>query len=139
MGAILFSIWPWTRAASLLVILTLLGVLLVELCLAGPCRIPFSCSYLPGRTNVHLTIFPAFAFITLGVVRGALFLRQAIGDFRQTAAIVLTLAAAAGLVRWWLRRTGLGDELSFDDTTPPALQELGLRRDGAPVFERPAR
>jgi hypothetical protein len=130
-AAIVLPLWPWTRAAAYLSILALLGLVLLELCLTGPNKLPFACSYLPGRTNVHLTIGPVVALITTGIVRGALVLRQAIDDIRQTAMFLLALAVAAALVRFFSKES----ELIFDDIPEPVVLGLGLHRDGAPFFD----
>jgi hypothetical protein len=45
-------------------ILALLGWILAELCLIGFYKVPFTCSYLPGKSNIQL-VFWAFFFVCL--------------------------------------------------------------------------
>ena len=64
---------PLSQAAAHLVILALLGLILADLNLLGFYKVPFTCSYLPGKSNIQfsfwvfmivivpLTLFGAFA------------------------------------------------------------------------------
>ena len=53
---------PWVNVAEHLMVLALVGWMLVELCLIGVSKIPFACSYLPGKTNIQY-LFWAFVVI----------------------------------------------------------------------------
>ena len=53
-AALLFWFWPWATVAGHLLILGLLGSLLADLSLRGFRKIPFTCSYLPGKSKVHM-------------------------------------------------------------------------------------
>src|SRR5205823_3255367 len=56
-AAVLLSIWPRQPAAGHLAVLGLLGTIVVELCLVDFHKIPFACSYLPGKANVYYLFF----------------------------------------------------------------------------------
>jgi len=135
-AAFLFWMWPWRQAAGHLAALGLTGIILAELCLQAFHKIPFTCSYLPGKTHFHIA---AIIYVVLLVVmqRGAEFERQALlQDHSKLAAILIVLAVAAGLLRW--RAAWLGpwlpespeEELEFEDAPAPAVMVLGLNRDG---------
>lgn len=44
---------PWTHVAQHLLVLALLGVIFAELSLIGFYKVPFTCSYLPGKSNIQ--------------------------------------------------------------------------------------
>ena len=48
------AIWPWAPALEHVIMLVLVGVLLVELLLYRFRKIPFACSYLPGKANLNV-------------------------------------------------------------------------------------
>jgi hypothetical protein len=49
--------WPTTPAIGHVVGLVLLGETLIELCLPGVQKLPFTCSYLPGKSRVHIWVY----------------------------------------------------------------------------------
>jgi hypothetical protein len=55
---------PAGQVAAHLAILALLGWILSELCLIGFYKVPFTCSYLPGKSNIQL-VFWAFIIVCL--------------------------------------------------------------------------
>lgn len=63
-AALSFSFRPAGQVAAHLGILALLGWILVELCLVGFYKVPFTCSYLPGKSNIQL-VFWAFFILCL--------------------------------------------------------------------------
>jgi hypothetical protein len=59
-----FSKSPPSQIAAHLAAIALLGAFLVELCLATFRKIPFTCSYLPGKGKIHFAFWAAlFVFI----------------------------------------------------------------------------
>ena len=54
----------WRQAAGHLAVLAILGIVAAEVTLAGFRKVPFTCSYLPGKSNLHLT-FSGFALRAL--------------------------------------------------------------------------
>jgi hypothetical protein len=55
LAVLLFFIWPWQPAAKHLLVLALLGAIFTETGLYGIQKIPFTCSYLLGKSNLHMT------------------------------------------------------------------------------------
>jgi CubicO group peptidase (beta-lactamase class C family) len=51
---VFFRLWPWRAATEHMVVLAILGVLVAECTLIGFQKIPFTCSYLPGRSKFHM-------------------------------------------------------------------------------------
>jgi hypothetical protein len=58
---------PVSQVAAHFAVLTLLGVILVELCLMRFYKVPFTCSYLPGKTNIQFA-FWGFVIVLLAVI-----------------------------------------------------------------------
>jgi hypothetical protein len=117
-------------------VLGLLGTILVEACLCGFHKIPFTCSYLPGKANVFY-LFVAYATLTVYLLdRAAKLELSALQNTARYTAVLLVMSATVILVRW--RMTVLsrseGAELRFDEEETPAVLELGLHKDGAPMI-----
>jgi hypothetical protein len=55
---------PWHQVAEHLAILALLGWLFAEISLVGFYKVPFTCSYLPGKTNIQFA-FWGFVFVLI--------------------------------------------------------------------------
>ena len=131
--ALFLSIWPVRPASMHLAILGLAGIVVAELCLLGAQKIPFTCSWLPGRSNFHLTFWLCIGVLMTIISKGAQFEQQAIEDPRLAAVVLLVLGIAALSVRWWTTARAKSPEgsLQFEDTPEPAILGLGLNRDGA--------
>jgi hypothetical protein len=128
---LLLSVWPWRRAASHLIILGIFGLILADLCLHNFRKIPFTCSYLPGRSNIHVTLmFCVFLMIDI-TAAGIEWELRGLGDARHFALMVGILCLAAILVR---RQTAVekwddGPPV-FEKVLPSSVITLGLPRDG---------
>jgi hypothetical protein len=123
--------WPWRQAAGHLAILGLIGIILADLCLHGFRKIPFTCSYLPGKSQVHMVFLGALGLLW-GVMLSVKVERQALQASRSTAWMVALFGLAACGVRLGtaaLARLDV-DELRFEEAPAPAVLELGLHRDG---------
>ncbi len=131
LAALLFWIWPWRIAAEHLTVLALIGIIVAELWLAGFQKIPFTCSYQPGKSKFHMAglIFVILMFLA---IRGSALERGALDSPRLFAITAGALALIAILLRY---RTNMqareeGAVLHFDDPPEPAVLSLGLYRDG---------
>ncbi len=127
-AAVLLSIWPWRIAAAHLLILALLGAIVAEICLQGFQKIPFTCSYLPGKTNIQVTlVFSVLVLLQLLAFGAGLELR-AMAHPVQYLTAVATLGGALLFAR---RRTAAQTDaddigIQFEDEGSPAIQSLGL-------------
>jgi hypothetical protein len=124
-------LWPWRLAAGHLVVLGLLGMLLADICLLGFRKIPFTCSYLPGKSQVHM-VFLGAALLMWAVMLSVNYERQALEEPRGMAAMLALFGMAAICVR--LGTAALAsfedEELQFEEAPAPAVMDLGLHRDG---------
>jgi len=136
-AALLFSIWPWQAAAKHLAALILLGSILAELALHGMQKLPFTCSYLPGKSNFNIT-FLLFGLLIFIVIIGAAQLERDSFDYWPGyAAIIGLLMTLAICVRWSASRLAKSPEgvLQFEEAADPAVFALDLHRDGVTPVE----
>jgi hypothetical protein len=130
--AVFLALWPWRPAVEHLAVLGLLGITLTELCLHGFHKIPFTCSYLPGKSNFHIK-FWLFLMLGLNITfRAADFERSALSDPSKYAWILGILGVAAFGARWRTQAHASSEEtrLLFEEEWSPVILGLGLRRDG---------
>lgn len=130
-AAVCFCLWPWPQAAAHAAALGLLGTILVDLALFSFRKIPFTCSYLPGKMQVHMVIVAAFILMSV-VAQSVLWELQALKQPGLTAAMLMLLAVSAVATNWFVRVHARSDqlELKFEEEDSSALLDLGLSRDG---------
>ncbi len=127
-AALLFTIGPRHIAAAHMLILALFGAIAVEACLQGFQRIPFTCSYLPGKTNIQVTfVFSVLVVFTFLNYCAELELRSIAHPARYWS-IAAAMAILIAIARWRMRLETSVDEIGiqFEDEGSPAIQGLGL-------------
>ena len=118
----------------------LLGAILVEVCLHDFHKIPFTCSYLPGKANVYYLFF-VYALLSVTFLdRAAVWERNALQDSGRFTMVLLVLSILVVSARWrpWELAQSEGVELRFEEMEPPLVLELGLYRDGTLPIEPPS-
>jgi hypothetical protein len=125
------KLWPWRQAAGHLLLLGLMGMLLSNICLHGFRKIPFTCSYLPGKSQVHMVFLGALGCMYL-VLLSVKFERQVLQEPHSMATMLVLFGLAAACGRWATRALARLEEqeLQFEEAPAPAVLELGLHRDG---------
>jgi CubicO group peptidase (beta-lactamase class C family) len=127
-AAVLFSLWPWRVAAAHLAALGLFGIVLAEFYFNGTQKIPFACSYLPGKSNIHTTFWLWMIVVFWAVIGAAVNERKAFASPAYTAAVLGSLGIAA--LFWILRNNRLAApsdvELRFEEVPPDRLLSLNL-------------
>lgn len=117
---------PWHQVAQHLVILTMLGCLLVEFGLYKFDKVPFTCSFLPGKTNIQV-IFWGFAFIaSIFGISGAVYEQGALHDPSRYATMVGVLLAgivALGAINGARAKDAV---LYFEEVPDEVIARLGL-------------
>ena len=133
-----FWLWPWRPAAAHVLVLGLLGIILADVALIGFRKIPFTCSYLPGKSQVHLIVVAVVVLMSL-IAQSVIFEQQALRKPFQLAAVLVLLAVAAVALRRHITELASSDELGlqFEEEGTPAVLELGLYRDGVVLGTRP--
>lgn len=133
-AAVCLWLWPLRQAVAHLVVLGLLGLILADLCLWGFRKIPFTCSYLPGKSQVHMVVI-AVAILLLFVAQGVIYEQEALQRPANLAILLVLLSVATLAIRWRMTLAARFDEeeLQFEQTDPSSLVELGLYRDGSVI------
>jgi CubicO group peptidase (beta-lactamase class C family) len=134
-AAILLWIWPWQHAVKHLIVLAIVGFIVSHVCLTGYQKIPFTCSYLPGKTYVHMAFLTALGLVLL-ISRGVTFESSALDDRNLYGWMVGILLFAAIAARWRTVSASKSIEaiVQFEEAPVPAIQLLGLQRDGVSTF-----
>jgi hypothetical protein len=137
-AAVCFWLWPWRQAAAHLAVLGLLGMMLADFCLWSFRKIPFTCSYLPGKSQVHMIVVAAVILILL-VAQSVVWEQEALQKPGMMAAMLALLGVAAVAIRWRIEVLARSDEegLQFEEEGAPDVLELGLYRDGVVAGTRP--
>jgi hypothetical protein len=137
-AAVCFWLWPWRQAAAHLVVLGLLGTILADVALFGFRKIPFTCSYLPGKSQVHMIVVAAVILISF-VAQSVLWEQEALQKPILIAPMIAVPGVAAVVIRWRVTVLARSDEegLEFEEEGTPAVLELGLYRDGVALGSRP--
>ena len=122
--------WPWTPALEHLLVLGLLGSLLVDLSLKGFRKIPFTCSYLPGKSKVHLLFWFGIIPLVVAIHQAVELEQRAMSSPPIYWAMVVTLGAVAFAARWVTDTSAnrSGPEIQFEDS--PSDELIGLRLNG---------
>jgi CubicO group peptidase (beta-lactamase class C family) len=139
-AAVFLTLWPWRPAAAHLLLLGLLGVVLAEVALSGNQKIPFTCSWLPGKSNFHISFWLAIMLILEIVLEGAELERRALASPWQLGAIAIVLSAVAGGAAWRTARSANSEDtsLQFEEVPSWQLVTLNLPPDGGvPVRSTP--
>ncbi len=122
----LFMVLPWRAAAAHLVWLGMLGMMLADLCMGGFRRIPFTCSYRPGRGNLQFAFWGALVLLPLTLV-SARYEWMWLQSTRGQVMVGLALVPPAVALRWWTTRRLRGaGELLFEDVEEPTVVSLDL-------------
>jgi len=127
-AAAIVPLWPWRAAAGHLAVLGLFGIFLAEFSFGGAQKIPFTCSYLPGRSHIHITFLLWIYMILAGIVACAVGERDALESPVATAAVIagLGIAALFAILRNnWLARPSQA-ELRFEEIPQDQLVSLEL-------------
>jgi hypothetical protein len=130
-AALFLWIWPWRTAAEHLMLFGLLAIIVAELCLHGFRKIPFTCSYLPGKSNFNMAVM--YLALFLMIAQGAADLEmRALNNPARYAISSLTLMIVAVLLRWRTSAQAKSEEavLQFEEAPIPAVSPLDLHCDG---------
>ncbi len=130
-ASVLFSIWPWQPAAKHLLVLFLVGVIVAELCLHGTQKLPFTCSYLPGKSNFNISFLLCSLLLFTVTMKAGQLERDALQNTAGYITILAILAALAVTIRYSAQRMARSSDgsLQFEEIADPAIFGLNLPRD----------
>jgi hypothetical protein len=132
------ALWPLETALQHLAVLFVVGVLLVECSLYGFQKIPFSCSYLPGKANLNVKLGVYALLFLILADRGVVLELWGMESFMRFSVLFAVLLGAAA----WARRrasqyaASAHYRIQFEDLPIAAVSPLDLTSDQAP-FTRP--
>jgi hypothetical protein len=126
-AAFLLAASPWRPALGHFCVMFWLGILLVEVCLYTLRKIPFTCSYLPGKAGIHIAFWVCVIFFLrflheAAALEGRLLHRLLSGIMM----IVIVALAAIGMLHLGASRADLTEELVFEEAYPAEVTSLGL-------------
>jgi CubicO group peptidase (beta-lactamase class C family) len=99
-AVLLLSLWPWQQVVRHLGLLAVLGLIVAEIRLGGAQKIPFTCSWLPGRSNVHMAFWISIGLVLTIIAKAAEMERRVLYTPGMYAVVLSALVLlAAGL--WW--------------------------------------
>lgn len=137
--ALSLSYRPYAQTAAHLAVLLLMGFIFADICLLGFYKIPFTCSYVPGKSNFQFVFWLGLATFVLLTI----FMYQvefpAVHNARQTAYLLLVLGAAGVALRVYNHRQARSAVLYFEEPIPEVIIKLGLLQAQPPasLVEKP--
>ena len=130
--ALLVPLQLWllgTPAVGVMVVEASIGWLLVEWVMADWSRIPFTCSYIPGKGFVPHMVVKGFASYIAFTVVSFLVLRVSLALPGAAVVLALIFGAAAGALGVHRARHARRTSLTFDDELPTDVTQLRLNAD----------
>jgi hypothetical protein len=129
-AGVCLTLWPSWENAGHLGVLALTGMILADICLIDFPKIPFTCSWLPGKSRMNMALLAALGLLLKGA-DAARFERQTLQHTRSTLLMLAILVFAAICVRKILVTlvSREKDALRFEEEPPPLLIGLELNHD----------
>jgi len=127
MAATLVAAYPWAPALGHFLVMLCLGILLVELCLYTFPKIPFTCSYLPGKAQIDFVFWACLMLIFRLLNEGAEIESRMLRHVLSCTGLILTAAIAAGAMRWLSQsRASSTEDLLFEEEYSSEVTSLKL-------------
>ena len=127
LASLFLSLWPWRLALAHLCLLLLVGSIVIEASLHRFRKIPFTCSYMPGKGNLQF-VFWAFALILLPLIHAAS--RFEFKILAQPIKLCATLLCLSALLvaarRYNAFQVSSLQEIQFDEVVDPEVLSLHL-------------
>jgi hypothetical protein len=130
---VFFAIWPVRFAGQHVAIMLVTGILMVEISLHRFRKIPFACSYLPGKTKIHTRLGTVGIGFLMAANLGVQIEYWAMHKAARFA-VLFSILLAFAILAW--RRTAEfarspANRLQFEDLPPAEVTALDLRSDDA--------
>lgn len=127
-ASLLLSRDPWKQATEHLILMAGFGLLIVEVCAYSFPKIPFTCSYLPGKAKIHFLFWACLMLFVRLLYELARLEKKLLNHPLFCAAAVLLLLAGAIMVRWAAgMRMKARKELQFEEEFPNEIISLKIR------------
>jgi hypothetical protein len=125
-AVVLLAIWPGSTAMGHLAVLAAIGLIIAETCLIGTPKLPFACSYLPGKSNIHITFWFCIALIMQLIGKVAEFELHVLRDRSQSMAMLGTLVLL-WLILFWRNSARDQEEIQYEEVPADALVNLDIQ------------
>jgi hypothetical protein len=123
----LLAACPWRPVLGHLIAMLFVGILLVEFCLYTFHKIPFTCSYLPGKANIHFVFWVCLMLFIRLLNEGAEFESHMLNHLISSILMILVLAIVTAAMRWLAEaRMSPSTELRFEEEYPAEIVSLKL-------------
>jgi hypothetical protein len=109
-----------------LTVLSLIGIMVVDLCLLRFPKIPFTCSWLPGKSRMHMAFLAGMGLL-LGGADAAALERTALQDTRSMLLMLAVLAFASFCLRRIVVTRAMREKQALRFDEQPPLQLIGLQ------------
>jgi hypothetical protein len=122
------ALWPWQRALEHCAFVAAFGLLAVDLAIGNFAKVPFTCSYLPGKANLKIRLGVYWGLLIIGAEVVTDLESRALGRMAGYGLLMAATLAAWGWVAWRGRgnRAEIGS-LSFEEQPDFLVADLGLR------------
>jgi hypothetical protein len=121
------AVYPLRPVLGHLLTMLLLGLLVVELCLYTFPKISFTCSYLPGKANIHFVFWACLMVFIQLLKEGAKFESRMLNRPLSFMLMILFLAMVAAGMRWFAEvRASSAAELVFEEEYAAEIVSLKL-------------
>jgi len=120
-------VYPWRPAMGHFAVMLGLGILLIELCLYAFPKIPFTCSYLPGKAQLHFVFFAGLMFFIRMLSKAAELEGRLLNrPFSRVVMILAVASAALGMRYLSESRAASTEDLLFEEEYPAGITTLKL-------------
>lgn len=117
---------PISHIVTHLAVLILVGWILVELALIGLSKVPFTCSYLPGKVHFQVMLWSGLALMVVFALSAAELEFPALADRSRCIVMLVFLAIAALALYWFNRHRAKNLCLLFEELPVEAITTLWL-------------
>ncbi|HYW43773.1 MAG TPA: hypothetical protein VE959_13005 [Bryobacteraceae bacterium] len=129
-GCAVLFLWegPWPAAAEHLLLFGLLGSILADLSMRGFRKIPFTCSYLPGKSKVHMVVWPCMWLLVIAIPKCVELELRAMADPLSYWVMAVILGGAAVAAHWLATRSANRNapEIQYEESPSDAVIVLSL-------------
>jgi hypothetical protein len=123
---VLWSVMGWKQAAIATLVVAFVGGVFVHAVLLEWRRIPFTCSYMPGKRLIVYTVVPGFAAFVLFAAASVRLVHAALYTTEVAIVIAIVLLVIAALLRRRRFAEWRETPLMFEDELPDQPLQLGL-------------
>jgi hypothetical protein len=117
---------PWHQVAEHLLVLAVAGSIMTDVTLIGVSKIPFACSYLPGKSNVQ-SMFWVFVIVFIRLAMMFSHYEQSVLDHPRAYAALLAILLVTALILWLFNRfRARSAVLYYEESEPEVITTIGI-------------